>query len=103
MFHSSEVTNLLNHLGHSEGYPFSLELDTAIAEASQISSTFLTIQIVCSPDVPFIFHSEFDNFDQLVNHSTGKGSVHTVHGIMLQELTCLDDHGGTVPELPTVN
>ena len=36
---------------------------------------------------PSVFHSEFDNFDQLVNDITGRGSVHTAHGIMLQDFT----------------
>ena len=33
-----------------------------------------------------MFHSEFDNFDQLMNDMSGKGSIHTAHGIMMQEV-----------------
>ena len=31
-------------------------------------------------------HSDFDNFDQYINNVKGVGSIHTVHGIMLQEV-----------------
>ena len=34
-----------------------------------------------------VFHLEFDNYDQFINSINGKGSVHTAHGIMLQELS----------------
>ena len=33
-----------------------------------------------------VFHSEFDNFDKIVNELYGAGSVHTAHGIMLQDI-----------------
>jgi hypothetical protein len=52
-------------LSHSETYSFSLELETSIAIAVETTSTLLSPQIVRNPNVPFIFHSDFDNFDQL--------------------------------------
>lgn len=33
-----------------------------------------------------VFHSELDNVDKLLNNLTAKESIHTDHGIMLQEL-----------------
>ena len=33
-----------------------------------------------------MFHSAFDNFDQYINDVKGAGSIHTAHGIMLQEV-----------------
>lgn len=33
-----------------------------------------------------VFHSEFDNFDAFVTELYGAGSVHTSHGIMLQDV-----------------
>ncbi len=87
LFRSEQLTTLLNRLGHSESYSFSLELETAIAEVTAKSSNLLSQQIIRSPDPrQSLFHSEFDNFDQLVNSLTGSGSVHTAHGIMLQEV-----------------
>ena len=35
---------------------------------------------------PTLFHSDFDNFDQYINDVKGAGSIHTAHGIMLQEV-----------------
>ena len=63
-----------------------------------------TSQIVCHPDSPAVFHSEFDNFDQLVNDLSGKGSVHTAHGIMLQdfETDSTNRPSGTVPDIPSI-
>ena len=103
LFRSAELTTLLNRLGHSESYSFSLELETAIASALQETSRLLSTQVVRNPGVPALFHSDFDNFDQLLNDLTGKGSVHTAHGIMMQELMCNDDnHGGVIPEVSSI-
>ena len=87
-------------LGHSESYSFSLELETAQAEVAEKSSQVLSSQIVRTPGVDAVLHSEFDNFDQMINNITGSGSVHTAHGIMLQEVSC--DNAEKV-DAPTVN
>ena len=104
LYRSKQLTTLLNRLGHHESHSFSAELETAIAKALDQTSTLLTPQIVRDPDVPSIFHSEFDNFDQLVNTMSGTDSVHTAHGIMQQEVLADDseEHGGTVPIAPTL-
>ena len=94
LFRSKEMITLINRLGHSESYSFSLELETAIAVAVQETSELLSSQIVRNPQGPAIFHSEFDNYDQLINDLTGKGSIHTAHGIMMQEAS-----EGTHPQL----
>jgi len=88
MFRSKELLTLMNKLGHSESYSFSLELETAIAKAVQESASLLPSSFIHRPDGPAVLHSEFDNFDKLVNELYGAGSVHTAHGIMLQEVTC---------------
>ena len=87
LFRSKELITLINRFGHSESHSFSLELETAIANSLQESSSLLTNQIVRQPCSKSVFHSEFDNFDQLVNDMSGQGSVHTAHGIMLQEVS----------------
>lgn len=94
LFRSKSLITLLCRLGHCESYSFSLELETALAEAAMKSSSLLSTQICKNPSPDSVFHSEFDNFDQLINDLTGKGSVHTAHGIMIQEL-------GTTDELPS--
>ena len=91
-FRSAEITTLLNRLGHSETYSFSLELETYIAV--ETTSALLSPQIASNPNVSFIFHSDFDNFDQLLNDLCGMASVHTSHGIMLQVCSCPAESGG---------
>ena len=97
------MTTPLNRLGHCESHAFSAELKTSIAKALEQTSSLLTPQIVREPGVPSIFHSEFDNFDQLVNTMSGTDSVHTAHGIVLQEVLSDDtgEHGGSVPVVPS--
>ena len=86
-FRSAEITTLLNRLGHSEMYSFSLELETSITIVVETTSTLLSPQIVRNPNVSFIFRSDFDNFDQLLNDLCRMASVHTSHGIMLQDFS----------------
>ena len=104
-FRSAEITTLLNRLGHSETYSFSLELETYIAITVETTSTLLSPQIVRNPNVQFIFHSDFDNFDQLLNGLCGMASVHNSHGIMLQDFSCPADQEveGDMPSIPVVH
>ena len=81
----------MNKLGHAESYSFSLELETALAEAH----TILTLQIIRSSHCPSLFHRDFDNFDQFVNDLSGAGLIHTCHGIMLQNIPCEPTADGT--------
>lgn len=97
LFRSKKLITLLNRMGHSENYSFSLELETELSQAVTETSTLLSTQIIRSPDAPSVFHSEFDNFDQLLNNLTGMDSIHTAHGIMLQ------DHGGVHVEIPSTS
>ena len=76
----------MNWFGLCENYSFSLELETAIAAAVRLNSSILTDKIIRNPVEPSVFHSEFDNYDQLINDLSGNGSIHTAHGIMLQEV-----------------
>ena len=103
LFRSAELITLLNRFGHCENYSFSLELETAIANALQQTSTLLSTQITRNPVAPIVFHSEFDNFDKLLNNLTEMWSIHTAHGIMMQDVECtLRDCDGTHPEIPSV-
>ena len=86
LLRSAQLNTLMNRLGHAESYSFSLELETALATALEEASSVLTPHIVRNPAGPSLFHSDFDNFDQYVNDLAGSGSVHTAHGIMLQNV-----------------
>ncbi|CAM1302357.1 Uncharacterised protein r2_g1216 [Pycnogonum litorale] len=101
LFRSKDLITMINRFGHSESHSFSLELETAIASALKEASDLLSNQVLRNPQGPSVFHSEFDNFDQLVNDLTGKGSVHTTHGIMLQQVT--DNHAAICPQLSTTD
>jgi len=101
LFRSAELITMMNRFGHSENYSFSLELETALAVALQQTSSLLSTQIIRSPSVPSVFHSDFDNFDQFVNELTGAGSIHTAHGIMIQDVEGIES-GGSTPDIPSV-
>ncbi|KAL4233685.1 hypothetical protein ACF0H5_008366 [Mactra antiquata] len=75
-----------------------------MATALESTSLLLTTQIVRKPNAPSIFHSEFDNFDQFVNTLTGAGSIHTAHGIMMQDVVINDTeaYGGSIFDIPGV-
>ena len=61
-------------------------METAIANQLEKRSLLITNEIVKNPTSPALFHSGFDNFDQYINDVKGAGSIHTAHGIMLQEV-----------------
>ena len=102
LFRSDKLSTLINKLGHAESYSFLLELETALATALDEASSLLTPQLVCNPSTPSLFHSDFDNFDQFVSDLSGSGSVHTVHGIMLQNVT-RSAQTESVPNQPAVH
>ena len=94
----------MNRFGHCENYSFSLELETAIAQATEEVHTLLSTQIVQNQSFSAVFHSEFDNFDQLLNNLTGMSSIHTTHGIMLQEIKgSVSDLNDSLPTIPSVS
>ena len=58
LYRSKQLETLLSRFSHCKSYTFTLELETAIANALD---SLLTRQIVKTPSVPSIFHSELDN------------------------------------------
>ena len=86
MFRSKELLTLINKFGCCESYNFSLEAETAIVNAVHEYASLLSQSIVCNPTGKSIFHSELDNFGNIVNMVCGAGSVFTVHGITLQDI-----------------
>ena len=101
-FRSSQLNTLMNRLGHTKSYTFTLELETALASAIDQASGILSIQIVRNPAVPSVFHSDFDNVDHFIYGQSGGGSIHTAHGIMLQELETGESSNsvGSIPTMP---
>ncbi|ESP04637.1 hypothetical protein LOTGIDRAFT_170608 [Lottia gigantea] len=85
LFRSAQLSTLMNRLGHSESYSFALELETAIVNSLQESSFLLTPEIKRDTSLPSVLHSDFDNFDKFVNNISGSRSIHTAHGIMMQD------------------
>ena len=85
LFQSKELMTVSNRFVHSENYSFIVELETAIVNQLEKRSSLITNEIVKNPTIPALFHSVFDNFDQYTNDLKGAGSIHTAHGIMLQE------------------
>ena len=65
-----QLVVLLNRLGHCENTMFTLELEMGLAHAIEKTSTLLSTSIVRDPDSKSVFHSEFDNFDQLFSSTT---------------------------------
>ena len=106
MFRSRKLNDLVSRMGHCESYDFALELETEIADATDASSDILSTKIIRNPQNLTVFHSDFDNFDVFVNKLSGAGSVHTAHGIMLQDV-CGDEEGLAtgveLPVLPKIN
>ena len=91
----------MNRFGHCENYAFALEMETAIATAVKMQENFITKKIIRNPKGTSVFHSEFDNFDQFVNDISGSGSVHTAHGLMLQDFSI--DQGHETQTLPAIH
>ena len=87
---------------HKQAIRYSLELETALATALDDASSLLIPQLVRNPSAPSLFHSDFDNFDQFVRDLSGSGSVHTAHGIMLQNVT-RSAQAESVPNQPAVH
>ena len=91
MYRSKQLTTILNKLGHCEPYDFGLELETAIAEAVEAESTFLTPNIVCG-EGSAVFHNEWDNLNRITTNVHGSNVVNCAAGIMIQERT---NHSGS--------
>ena len=104
LFRSAELITLMNKLGHVENYSFLLEIETAVAVATQETASLLPTTIVRQPACPSLFHSDYDNYDEFVNDLGGAGSVHRSHGIMMQELSIAkgEDPGGSRPALVSI-
>ncbi|XP_067659430.1 uncharacterized protein [Haliotis asinina] len=104
LFRNAEHVTVMNKLGHVKNYSFLLEIETAVAVATQQTTSILPTTIVREPTCPSLFHSDYDNYDEFINELEGSGSVHRSHGTMMQELLVAEeeDPGGTQPVLVSI-
>ena len=99
LYRSKQLTNILHRLGHSESYDFGLEVETALAEAIDDVSSFLTPQIATGEDNE-VFHVEWDNLNKITTNIHGSNVVNSTGGIMIQEVkpnTDIADKDRTLP------
>ncbi|KAI4809457.1 hypothetical protein KUCAC02_018336 [Chaenocephalus aceratus] len=85
LYRSKQLTTILSRLGHSETYDFSMELETAMANAFDEMSTNLTPQIITGEGTT-VFHSEWDNLNRITTNVHGSNVVNSAGGIMIQEV-----------------
>ena len=92
LFRSKSITTLMNRLGHCESYTYSIELETAPANSIVESASLVSnSDVIKRQPEGAVFHSDWDNFDQLVSDVYGAGSIHTTVGIYMQDLgSCVD-------------
>ena len=103
LYRSEQLITLINRMGHCENYSYILEMETGLAQAIGETSMLLSTKIVRAPECRSVFHSEFDHFDQLLNSVTGNNSIHTAHGIMLQDIAGpSESHTGLCVEMPSI-
>ena len=88
LYRSKQLTQILNRMGNCESYEYSLEVETALAETLDNTSTHITPHIVIG-DSNLVFHGEWDNLNKITTKLTGPNIVNGVAGIMLQE----EEHG----------
>ncbi|KAK3084587.1 hypothetical protein FSP39_015968 [Pinctada imbricata] len=84
LFRSKQLLAILNRLGHCENATFASELEVAISEAVEAASSLLTSKIAKGP-CNALFHSEWDNFNQMLSGIHGSPMCNIAGGIMLQE------------------
>jgi len=83
LFRSKQL-NILHRLGHSESYDYGLELETALANALDEVSTYLTPQIITG-EGNLLFHCEWDNLNKTTTNVHGSNTVNSAGGI-IQEI-----------------
>ena len=76
LFGSKNIMTLMNKLCHCESYTYSIELETALANSIVESASVISNSDVAKRQPEgAVFHSDWDNFDQLVSDVYGAGSV----------------------------
>ncbi|XP_069136919.1 uncharacterized protein [Argopecten irradians] len=84
LYRSKGLTTILQRLGHCESYDFGLELETAVAKATDAVSTNITPSIVTG-DANEVFHSEWDNLNKITTNVHESNIINSAGGIIIQE------------------
>lgn len=77
------MVNILNRLGHCISYTKVEEIETEIAYACSEENRILPYDF--NPNIPI--HLAFDNYDQYVETTTGKDTLHDTVGIAYQNIS----------------
>ena len=86
---SAEVITLLNRFGHCVSYSMVLEIETAVCRG--ICASESAVPATIQTDTNLVTHLCWDNFDLVEETPSGSGTTHTAHGIILQDVTAIDD------------
>ena len=82
--HLTGSAEILNRFGHCQPYSRTLELETAMCRSVTDGSSHFPPSI--STDNNVIVHLCWDSFDLNEETSSGTGTTHTAHGIIVQEV-----------------
>ena len=63
-----------------------LKLETSLVKALKEAHTILTLQVIRNPSCLSKFHSDFDNFVQVVNDLSGAGLIYIFQAMLLQNI-----------------
>ena len=82
---SAEIVTLVNRFGHCASYSRVLELETSMYKATDEREGVIPSTI--SPNRNAVTHLCRDNFNLKEETSSGAGTTHTAHGIIIQEVS----------------
>lgn len=81
---ANSALSLMNRFGHCQSYNQVLEVETAMANEVIMLDSVLPSNIM--PSANKVCHCVWDNFDMNEETSSGSGTTHTTHGIVIQEV-----------------
>ena len=81
---SAEVITLINRFGHCDSYPQVMEFETAVCNQIQMRKSVLPSNVHEANNL--VSHFCWDNFDINEQTSSGQGTTHSTHGIVIQEV-----------------
>ena len=85
---SAELITILNRFGHGQSYTRTLDVETAMCNTITASKSVFPSNI--STEKNSVIHFCWDNFDLNEETPSGAGTTHSTHGIVIQELTGVD-------------
>lgn len=82
---SAEIVTIVNRFGHCASYSYLLELETAMCDSitDRVGILPPSMQVEDSK----VTHFCWDNFDLTEETTTGTGTTHSAHGIIIQEVS----------------